>query len=95
MPLFTLRLSALPRSLRLKVNPRKPVSQLKTQNRAPSTGNREQGTTFMFLALGQAGSFSAYQFRGVKTSRSSSRAFTLIELLVVIAIIAIRIWPSI
>jgi len=43
----------------------------------------------MFLALGQAGSLSAYQFRGVKTSRSSSRAFTLIELLVVIAIIAI------
>ena len=35
--------------------------------------------------------FPLYQFRGVKTSRSSSRAFTLIELLVVIAIIAIRI----
>ena len=49
----------------------------------------------MFLALGQAGRFSAYQFRGVKTSRSSSWAFTLLELLVVIAIIAVRIWPSI
>jgi prepilin-type N-terminal cleavage/methylation domain-containing protein len=49
----------------------------------------------MFLALGQAGSLSAHQFRGVKTSRSFPKAFTLIELLVVIAIIAIRIWPSI
>jgi prepilin-type N-terminal cleavage/methylation domain-containing protein len=47
------------------------------------------GTTFMFLALGQAGSILRTQFRGVKTSRSSSRAFTLIELLVVIAIIPI------
>ena len=43
----------------------------------------------MFLALGQAGSLSAHQFRGVKTSRSFPKAFTLIELLVVIAIIAI------
>ena len=43
----------------------------------------------MFLALGQVGSLSTHQFRGVKTSCSSSRAFTLIELLVVIAIIAI------
>ena len=39
MPLFTLRPSAPPRSLRLKVNPRKPVSQLETQNRALGTGN--------------------------------------------------------
>jgi hypothetical protein len=36
MPLFTLRPSAPPR---LKVNPRKPVSQLETQNRALETGN--------------------------------------------------------
>ena len=43
----------------------------------------------MFLALGQAGNLSTYQFRGVKTGRSFPNAFTLIELLVVIAVIAI------
>jgi len=43
----------------------------------------------MFPALGQAGSFCAYQFCGVNTRRPGFKAFTLIELLVVIAIIAI------
>ena len=43
----------------------------------------------MFLALGQAGNLSTYQFRGVKTARSFPNAFTLIELLLVIAVIAI------
>ncbi|MDC0277189.1 prepilin-type N-terminal cleavage/methylation domain-containing protein, partial [bacterium] len=43
----------------------------------------------MFLALGQAGNLSTYQFREVKTGRSFPNAFTLIELLVVIAVIAI------
>jgi hypothetical protein len=47
MPLFTLRPSAPPR---LKVNPRKPVSQLETQNREPSTGNREPLLCFSRLA---------------------------------------------
>ena len=54
MPLFPLRPPAPPRSLRLKVNPRKPVksaSQLKTEHRERGTG--EPSPTFTFPALGQ------------------------------------------
>ena len=39
MPLSTLLPSAPLRSLHLKVNPRKPVSQLEAQNRVLGTGN--------------------------------------------------------